>query len=69
MKDEVKALSHDVTCENIDIWNCGTKSADDIPSKLWDPMKLERRRHLEHANTSHGLPQPMSAPMWTSTQC
>ena len=52
----MKALSHDLTCENIDIWNYGTKSPDDISLKSMNPMKIERRRHLEFANASQGFP-------------
>ena len=63
----MKALSHDMTWANANIWNYGMKSPDDIPSKSLNPMKLERSRHLEFANASQGSLQPMSAMMWTST--
>lgn len=66
--EKVKALSHDMTCANISIWNYSTKLPDYILTKSLDPMKLERRRHLEFANVSPGL-QPMSAMMLTTTQC
>ena len=37
----MKALSHDMTWANANIWNYGMKSPDDIPSKSLNPMRLE----------------------------